>query len=156
MDTRLAMWVLLAVLVICWLPNTATAGCGPYFPHQAVSPWVYLTPNVYVDQRPPYFALFPPVYYSHPVRRPYVYSPCAYLPGRMPPKIKPRPPLVIRNPYVTRQPGAMPGLDRERRVPLRIINPHVVQLGDAGAPPGAVMPRQPQVVYPAATEGRGE
>ena len=42
------------------------------------SPWVY-------QQRIPYYALYPPVYYSYPVARTYGYSPFAYPPGTLTP-----------------------------------------------------------------------
>ncbi len=54
-------------------------------------------------EQPPYFAKFPPVYYSHAVKRPYGISPYAAPAGVTPvemiyaqPKAKP---MVINNPY---------------------------------------------------------
>lgn len=38
------------------------------------------------NYRQPYYALYPPVYYSYPVARPYGYSPFAYPPGVMTPE----------------------------------------------------------------------
>jgi hypothetical protein len=54
-------------------------------------------------QAPPYFAQFPPVYYSGIVRRPYGISPFAAPPGIEPVEIRrqnyaPRP-VTIKNPY---------------------------------------------------------
>lgn len=51
----------------------------------------------------PYFAKFPPVYYSHIVPRPYGVSPYAAPPGIVPTEYMVQPlaqPEVIRNPYV--------------------------------------------------------
>ena len=52
---------------------------------------------------PPYFALHPPVYYSHPVARSYGYSPYAYPGTTMTPEVYESSgpaPEVIMNPYV--------------------------------------------------------
>src|SRR5262245_2396973 len=48
----------------------------------------------------PYYAAFPPVYYSYPVPRTYGYSPFAYPPGVMTPEVEMVEPLTINNPYV--------------------------------------------------------
>jgi hypothetical protein len=51
--------------------------------------------------RIPYYALYPPVYYSYPVARPYGYSPFAYPPGTITPEITPKTAAVeFRNPFV--------------------------------------------------------
>ena len=54
-------------------------------------------------EQPPYFAKFPPVYYSHAVKRPYGVSPYAAPAGVMPVEMTmPRPiskPLVVNNPF---------------------------------------------------------
>jgi hypothetical protein len=42
-------------------------GTGPY--------------NLYTQDTPPFYALYPPVYYSRPVARAYGFSPFAYPPG---------------------------------------------------------------------------
>jgi hypothetical protein len=57
----------------------------------------------------PYFAKFPPVYYSHIVPRPYGVSPYAVPPGIAPTEYMVQPlaqPEVIRNPYVDQAPAA--------------------------------------------------
>lgn len=54
----------------------------------------------------PYFAKFPPVYYSHIVPRPYGVSPYATPPGIVPTEFMVQPlaqPEVIRNPYVDQE-----------------------------------------------------
>ena len=84
----------------------------------------------------PYYAAFPPVYYSYPVPRTYGYSPFAYPPGVMTPEVECAP-LAIENPYFegsvpvdAEQAEAAP-VDRTTRVekpagPLMVINPYVV------------------------------
>ncbi len=58
----------------------------------------------------PYYAKFPPVYYSYPVPRTYGYSPFAYPPGVMTPELAVAPePLDIINPFVSPQPTSAPG-----------------------------------------------
>lgn len=55
-------------------------------------------------EQPPYFAKFPPVYYSHAVKRPYGVSPFAAPAGVVPIEIShPMPasePVVIENPHI--------------------------------------------------------
>jgi hypothetical protein len=60
----------------------------------------------------PYYAAFPPVYYSVPVPRTYGYSPFAYPPGVMTPEVEIAEPLSINNPYVNGV-DAMPAADAE-------------------------------------------
>ena len=75
---------------------------------------------------PPYYAIFPPVYYSFPVARPYGYSPFAYPPGYITPEGEPVPAKEIANPYVPRKPASKTA-DRTAAVPKVIFNPYVVQ-----------------------------
>lgn len=49
---------------------------------------------------PPYFALHPPVYYSHPVKRSYGLSPFAAPPAVAEPTPEP---LLLANPFVTQE-----------------------------------------------------
>ena len=52
------------------------------------------------QQQLPYFAQFPPVYYSHIVRRPYGISPFAAPPGIAPVELSaPSQPITISNPF---------------------------------------------------------
>ena len=93
--------------------------------------------NVRVDQLPPYFAQFPPVYYAHPViPRQYGYSPfahpacgCGKAPG------VPAKPVTIVNPYVPDrpaieviQPEAEPEKGKTAARPEVILNPYVYAL----------------------------
>jgi hypothetical protein len=91
----------------------------------------------------PYFAAFPPVYYSYPVPRTYGYSPFAYPPGVMTPEVVMGPasePLEIINPYV---PGAQQEKTKTKSdqtaeasrqpEPLVILNPYVTNRAVAKA-----------------------
>ena len=76
---------------------------------------------------PPYFALHPPVYYSHAVPRTYGYSPFAYPGYKETPELKVPTAKVIRNPHV--QP-AFETKDKEidltkTAIQLEILNPFV-------------------------------
>jgi len=73
------------VLVVGLSVTTAASGqtawgCGgTYYPSYG---YAYLPPiPLRADQPVPYYAVHPPVYYSHVVRRPYGYSPYADVPG---------------------------------------------------------------------------
>ena len=77
-------------------------------------------------QSPPYFALFPPVYYSFPVARPYGYSPFAYPPGYVTPAIEPVQAKQIINPIVPRK-EVRPASDRTAAAPKVILNPFVTR-----------------------------
>lgn len=125
MHVKLAIWMFLAVSVICVLPNAAGAANGPYFAWGGFAPWTYMPPSVYVLERSPYFALHPPVYYSYPVSRPYGHLPYPYLPG----------------------PSTQP-VAAER--PQTIVNSYAAEPGDAGVPAKAALPGRVQVIYPAA------
>ena len=78
------------------------------------------------SESPPYYAMFPPVYYSQPVARPYGYSPFAYPPGYVTPALQPLPPKEVLNPYVPR-PRKAAAVDRTASAPKVLINPYVVQ-----------------------------
>jgi hypothetical protein len=80
----------------------------------------------------PYFAMFPPVYYSQPVPRAYGWSPFAYPPGTMTPEVAVEVPQEVINPYVPQKEGAKSSSavrDRTAKyqapVPQVVINPYV-------------------------------
>jgi hypothetical protein len=85
----------------------------------------------------PYFAAYPPVYYSYPVPRTYGYSPFAYPPHVMTPEIAGEPqPVEIINPHVpsSQQKQAVVPKDRTassgaQPEPLVIVNPFVAPGG---------------------------
>jgi hypothetical protein len=89
----------------------------------------------------PYYAAFPPVYYSVPVARTYGYSPFAYPPGVMTPEVEVGGPLEIQNPYYegdVKEAEPVPAPSEEapapanpttkvqaQRGPLMVVNPFV-------------------------------
>jgi hypothetical protein len=77
------------------------------------------------NYRIPYYALFPPVYYSYPVARPYGYSPFAYPPGTITPEApqKAVAPVEYLNPLVPQ--GDKPGGDKTASAPRMYYNPFV-------------------------------
>ena len=116
---------LLGVTVCVGLGCTSQAWAG--WPNSGYS-YPYIHGYQHTDRRIPYFAEHPPVYYSHPVARPYGYSPYAYLPPIM--TIQPAEPLTITNPHF--QPKAKSEktkrrVARKKRVPtpLVVLNPYV-------------------------------
>jgi len=76
-------------------------------------------------ERVPYYALYPPVYYSYPVARPYGYSPFAYPPGTFTPEPTALPGAVIENQFVPKKPASHVKPNRVTVAPLRILNPYV-------------------------------
>jgi hypothetical protein len=81
----------------------------------------------------PYYAAFPPVYYSYPVPRTYGYSPFAYPPGTMTPEVAPEPePVTIVNPYVPKsdvEPQEDRAVEARRQPqPLVVLNPYVAPM----------------------------
>ncbi len=88
------------------------------------SPTAYY--DLYWEERVPYFAMHPPVYYSAPIPRTYGYSPFAY-PGEVPtPELNfGPPPETIVNPHA--QPNVEPtsAHDQTAGGPLRMRNPYV-------------------------------
>lgn len=86
----------------------------------------------------PYFAAFPPVYYSYPVPRTYGNSPFAYPPGVMTPEVvETVEPAIIDNPHVESSlptKKSAPEIKKESTVdspigsdPLVIVNPYVTE-----------------------------
>jgi hypothetical protein len=93
--------------------------------------WPYWGGSIYtsgVRGLPPYFSLFPPVYYSYPVPRTYGYSPFAYPLGTPTPEvtITDANSKIMINPYVPRsQPSAASHEGKTAGGPLTIVNPFV-------------------------------
>ncbi len=134
------------VAVVGGLAGTASGqwGCGcPY------ANWGYY-PQSYLNGSPPYFALHPPVYYSHPVPRTYGYSPYPYPAYVLTPGSEPPQPVVIRNVYVGNSDEEAPEA-QQATPPQRIDNPYFEQPNRPGVTKArATGRRQPQVIYPAA------
>jgi len=108
-----------------------------------------LVNGTYTLDPPPYFSLFPPVYYSHITPRPYGFSPYAYpgfvgtperidmpsvpfVPRRSQPAAK-QPtsaqtaakPVIIKNPYVASVDAQPERLADGRRLPQTVVLPTV-------------------------------
>lgn len=119
-------------------------GCGGYdWAYGVGIGGLYNGLDRYSDYRVPYFAAHPPVYYSHPVPRPYGYSPFSYPPHVLTPEVcEPAAPLTINNPYVpsSESPASESKTDDETvsvpaaNAPLMVVNPYVVEskLASAG------------------------
>jgi len=121
-----------------------------------------LYPNFYIDQRPPYFAQFPPVYYKHPIiarsygQSPFPYPPCGCDCSGTIEEILP---TTVRNPYVTPSKNDETDLKeaavtRETSTeaspvpqPLRIQNPYYKAPAREASTPGD---RTAQVIFPVA------
>ena len=76
----------------------------------------------YAPETRPYFAVYPPVYYSRPVARTYGEFPYPYFEAQA--KVAPAP-VTIQNPYVVQV------AEESGSKPLRILNPYVVQSADS-------------------------
>jgi hypothetical protein len=81
-------------------------------------------------ESPPFYALYPPVYYSQPVPRPYGYSPFGYPPGYTTPDAEPIQAKQIINPYVPSK-AVSSTSDRTAAAPKVIINPYVTRRSQA-------------------------
>ncbi|RIK76396.1 MAG: hypothetical protein DCC67_13960 [Planctomycetota bacterium] len=92
----------------------------------------------------PYYAAFPPVYYSYPVPRTYGYSPFAYPPGVMTPEVEIVELQTIENPYFKGEEVPQPSAGKSSETgnaadqtagsavhgaPLVIDNPYVAPSG---------------------------
>lgn len=137
--------VLLALAMTCLSGGTQAQAQGPFLGGIGCGGWGVNYPYGLYGSRVedvPYFALFPPVYYSMPVPRTYGWSPFAYPPGTMTPEIEAPLPKEIINPYVP-QPEAKPSSNSTpkdtmktastgaQRLPKVIINPYVNPLRTA-------------------------
>jgi hypothetical protein len=136
----LRKWGLCAALLlltgICSFTGKANAQCGGLYGGCGI----YDLGRVYqiMSQNVPYFAAFPPVYYSMPVPRTYGYSPFAYPPGTMTPEIEDAPaPQEIVNPHLvpsaseTASPKAEQITNAQGTArPLVVLNPYV-ESGDS-------------------------
>ncbi len=67
----------------------------------------------------PYYALYPPVYYSYVVPRPYGFSPFAYPPGTPTPNVGPQPSAATyHNPFVPQTPRTKETVDQVTAAPI--------------------------------------
>ncbi len=148
MNLRLKACLFLAVVAATSLASSSAkaqffGGCGSGYG------WGYGIPyNVYGQDSIPYFALYPPVYYSHPVPRPYGFSPFAYPPGVTTPN------GVAFYSSNTFSPQARHRVNSRAAVktaaaPLVIENPYFQKEGKAMARSASPPQPQPLVIYPA-------
>src|ERR1700742_1986740 len=77
---RLRVLVAVAALVGCLAVGAGSAQAQVFAPSYGFAggtgPY-----NLYTQDTPPFYAMYPPVYYSRPVARTYGFSPFAYPPG---------------------------------------------------------------------------
>ena len=145
MNIRRTLMIAVIVSAAGTLGGQAHAQCGPYGGGYGFGAWDMGRLYGVMADNVPYFAAFPPVYYSAPVPRTYGYSPFAYPPGVMTPDLveTAAEPQVIDNPYVEPVPAvegpamtAPNTVDQTTSVtPVRgpqvILNPYVSQTGGA-------------------------
>jgi hypothetical protein len=137
MGLRRTIWLVLAALVALSIANTALAANGPYYGYAGYGygAWWYGFPlKTVVNSTLPYYSVFPPVYYSYPVARPYGYSPYAYPPGTPTPSKHVSAPVKVRNVYAA-------GGKQSEAGPKRIKNPFVGSSGFSAADPSPLEPR---------------
>lgn len=99
---RVRLWVVCGVVLAASFQASTAAAFGPGAYGLGFFNYGDLWNQGY---RVPYYALFPPVYYSYPVARTYGYSPFAYPPGTITPDAPPVQAAVYLNPFVP-QPAA--------------------------------------------------
>jgi hypothetical protein len=122
---RTSLWIVIVVIVVAGFAAAPAEA-------QILGPGAYglgfFNYGQYGDAayyRIPYYALYPPVYYSYPVARPYGYSPFAYPPGTITPEvIQKTAPVEYRNPFVPQQPKATSNLSAFS-APRMYYNPYV-------------------------------
>lgn len=139
--TRFLLAALVAALLATTAAtDTATAGGYPY-----ATPYLYgASPYIYHGTRYdiPYFSLYPPVYYSQPVARPYGFSPFAAPFGPIPEVVVE--PEIIKNPHVEAEPTTTTS-DSVARHPGLVRNPYV-QVSHQSAGESDVADRLDQIV----------
>jgi hypothetical protein len=137
-----------SLLLVCCQATAVSANDGWW-------PWAYYGwgyPSIYYNSyQIPYYALYPPVYYSRPVPRTYGDSPYPYPPGlayyQAP--VAYSQPQIIKNDHVDEE---NPPPDQQARVPLRVANPYVVQSDKSSMSEGikrATAKTKPSIVHPA-------
>ena len=135
MVRRVSLWVAVAVLLAAGVcasrasAQVSVLGPGAY----GLGFFDYGSTNYGGNYRIPYYALFPPVYYSYPVARPYGYSPFAYPPGTVTPEAPQQAvaPVEYRNPLVPQR-TASP-TDKTASLPRMYYNPYVAEAKPASS-----------------------
>ena len=140
MNKRPIFVTLVGMVMVLGACRASGQGWG-VFPY---APTCWGCPSVYATESVPYYALYPPVYYSYHVARTYGYSPFAYPPGVLTPGSEP--PCAGAYPSATGETESQQGPQ-----PLKIDNPFVEQSGRQGVTSSRKpVGRRPQVIYPAA------
>jgi len=104
MKTIIRAFIVATAVVAMSATFDSAQASGPYGGYGGYAPYYgpYANPfysYVPTDRQIPYFAEFPPVYYSYPVPRTYGYSPYAYPPSFVTPDPYLAEPAVIDNPH---------------------------------------------------------
>ena len=153
MNLRLKASLILAVAAAASLAGSSAK--AQYFGGCGFGGYGYGMPyNVYGQDSIPYFALYPPVYYSHPVPRPYGFSPFAYPPGVTTPNGVAYYSGTVPNRQARYRVKPQTTVGKTAAAPLVIENPFVRKAGQvagksSGKSSGKASP-QPLVVYPLA------
>lgn len=125
---RVNLWISVGVLLAACLAASAAQAQVVFGPGAYGLGFFDYNHN---QPRIPYYALYPPVYYSYPVARPYGFSPFAYPPGTMTPDAAPKA-AEYRNPYVPERSKPQPTTDRTAATAKVYYNPYVQQASIAG------------------------
>ena len=99
MNLQRTLLLALAVAATAASIDRASAQCAGYGGGYGFGAWDVGRLYSVLADNVPYYAAFPPVYYSYPVPRTYGYSPFAYPPGVMTPDVEIAQPMTIENPY---------------------------------------------------------
>jgi hypothetical protein len=98
-DTMLKRIAVALLAVVALVGSVDRASAQAPYCASGYNPWMGGGYNLYIGETLPYYAMFPPVYYSQPVARTYGYSPYAYPPGTMTPEVVVEQPMTITNPH---------------------------------------------------------
>lgn len=131
MNIRYVLVIVAALACSTFDVAPAQAQCGMYGGY-GFGAWDVGRLYGVLAQNVPYYAAFPPVYYSAPVPRTYGYSPFAYPPGYTTPEIVESPQAVeISNPFVKPTGVEAPKQNSDKVTkaesakPLLVMNPFV-------------------------------
>jgi len=162
MNVKVVMLMILCAFVVLGISTESQAAWNSPVGSSFLVSAPYVPPSVFVNDNLPFYALYPPVYYSYPVRYPYGFTPFAqfsYLYGAgygygpvcsaAPPDA---PPVSVKNPYVTAGSTAE-SVAESRPKPLKIINPYVVAANESTPALATTVTARRQVVYPMAWAG---
>jgi hypothetical protein len=131
MLARVNLWVVCGTLLVASLSASSAKAQFMSGGGYGLGFFNYGNTGLYFE-RIPYYALYPPVYYSYPVARTYGYSPFAYPPGTMTPQAAPSAAAAeYINPYVPKSPKTTS--DRTASAARVYYNPYVAQARPASS-----------------------